>query len=84
MSIKIANPQSGGQSYTTDHRAEQFIRRGIAVKIDGVLHFLTTSPAENRSDRLREKELRELAGMVFWNGECKDPCAMKRPGEVRS
>jgi hypothetical protein len=82
--IRIANPQPGGQSYTSTTRAQHFVRRGIAVVNDGMLHFLSDSPADIRARRLRVKQMREAAGMVFWNGAVADECAMKRPGEVRS
>ena len=82
--VQIANPQPGGQTYTSTKRADQFIRRGIAVMINGRLNFVTSTTSEIRQIRLREKQLREAAGMCYWNGAVKEEWAMKRPGEVRS
>jgi hypothetical protein len=85
MPIRITNPIPGGQSYTTVKRAKDFIQRNIAVMTDtGELYFLNNTP-EIRIERQRlEYEARIRAGMCFWNGQVKDPYAMKRPGEVRS
>lgn len=90
--IRIENPRPGCAKYTSASEAERFVRRGQAVLIGQVLHFL--SAAEIRHVASVEAQLARSAargrdysdvyvsGMVLWNGP--EPGGMHRPGEVRS
>lgn len=86
--IKIANPQPGRSKYTSANQAERYVRRGEAVLIGSVLHFLT--PEEIRRQRSIERVIASehhasdvyIRGIVLWNGS--DINGMHRPGEVVS
>ena len=75
MVVEIANPYPGGQSYTSERKAREYITRGRAQLVNGQLQFV---------DRPRlGRQASKAAGMVFWNGS-DSPLCMHRPGEVRS
>jgi hypothetical protein len=82
--VQIVNPQPGGKKYTSEKRAQSFVLRGLAIIDNGMLRFFTGSPADVHRAKMLQKQLREAAGMCFWNGSGKDVTAMHRPGEVRS
>ena len=72
-----------GQIYTSPHRAESFVRRGLAEWKDNKQSIQFT--IENQASRIFEQEFKKNRGdVVFWNGDSKDPCAMFKPGEIVS
>ena len=79
MVVEIANPYPGGQSYTSERKAQEYIARGRAQMVNGQLQFVDRP----RLSRQAIKDMRQAAGMVFWNGS-DSPLCMHRPGEVRS
>jgi hypothetical protein len=77
----IYNPRPGGQSYTSKERADNFVRRGIAIMDGAMLRFVRQIPEPIRpAPAMRDDE----GPTAWWNGTDPDPCAMHRPGEVRS
>lgn len=83
--VKIINPLPGGQSYTSEKRARNFCRRGIAFMVGDRLQFVERVRVD-RADKewMKEEIEKNRGGVVYWNGTSKDPCAMKKPGEIRS
>ncbi len=79
--IEIMNPIEGGKRYTTNKRALDFVRRGIARIEKGKLLF----SEENQIQRQAEFEFRKNRGNVlWWNGNSRDPRATYAPGQKRS
>jgi hypothetical protein len=82
--IEIANPLPGGSCWTSLKRAENFVRRGLAMMRDGVLVFY--GPTQEFRERFQaaefERAFRHGRGdRVYWNGSAGAE-KMKRPGEV--
>jgi hypothetical protein len=74
--IEISNPREGGARYTSERRARDLMRRGIAEELpDGRLHFVegmrTVFLASESAIASREEaaEFRRNRGdRVYWNG----------------
>jgi hypothetical protein len=73
--ILISNPPPGTSGYTSPRKAAEYIRRGRAEIVDGMLKFIS------RSEREQAEWKKEG---TWWNGSSKNKNAMHRPGEVRS
>ena len=75
--VRIANPLPGGRPYTSRRSAEQFIRRGLAVRcLDGAIHFLD----QQQRVQMTAPGIREI---FDWRGD-RAAGPLRRPGEVRS
>ena len=79
------NPNPGGSKYTSAKKAREYIRRGRAEMVNGMLRFI------DRGERIRH----ELINATYWNGSPKPHLlrhvsgsrggsSMRLPGEVRS
>jgi len=79
--IEIANPLSGGMAYTSEDRAGNFERRGLG-RMQGGKFFFFEDTQESRSEELLFAQNR--GGVLYWNGDDRNPYAMHKPGEVIS
>jgi hypothetical protein len=89
--IEIANPQPGCARYTTVNQAERFVRRGDAVLLGHILHFLQEAekqhmrnilPHINPQPRKHSDVEVDQRPAIWWDGD--DPGGMHKPGEVVS
>ena len=75
--VLIANPLPGGRRYTNRRSAEQFIRRGLAVRQpNGALQFID----QQKRIAMTTPEIREF---YDWRGD-RAAGPLRQPGEVRS
>jgi hypothetical protein len=79
--IEISNPLHGGMAYTSEDRARYFERRGLG-RMQGGKFFFYEDTQESRNMELLFAQNR--GGMLYWNGNDRNPYAMHRPGEVVS
>ena len=76
--VRIANPLPGGRRYTSRRSAEQFIRRGLAVRRPGgAIQFV------NQQKRMPMTAPRENREFYDWRGD-RAAGHVHKPGEVRS
>src|SRR5688500_9737891 len=69
--VEIINPAPGGSRFTSQNRAEHFVRRGHAVMEGNKLRFLPVT--EGFRERLARAEaaaefMRNRGERVYWNG----------------
>jgi len=66
--IQIANPLPGGQSCTSEQRAQDYCKRGVAfMRPDGKLQF--SAGCQANRERESEAEFRKhRGGVLYWNG----------------
>ncbi len=85
--VEIANPRLDGSRYTSEQRANEFIRRGIASWLpDGRLYFRDDADRQRKMAELNfslrgehEEFQRNRGERVYWNGARNYPGAAYPP-----
>jgi hypothetical protein len=85
--VRIANPVSGGKKYTSLKRVLGFLRSGRGkMTLEGEFMFYDSPSlvARREAEEVDASIRRHRGGVVYWNGDDKNPMAQHRPGEARS
>lgn len=74
--VRILNASKHGAGYTTANQAQHYVRRGEAVLIGDVLHFLT------HAEQIRQRQIEQQMVLERWHSDVYVDQQAKKEGAI--